>query len=86
MWEEDDAVVRSGQGGESGKLELVCSSAWTWRRGALVEDLMLEPGFRYIVEAIGFDDADEPSTPLEGTQLLLRLYAPGTSVAMVQLD
>lgn len=86
MCEEHDAVVKSSEcesgGGSGAQLELVCSSAWTWRRGALVEDLVLEPGYRYFVEAVGFNDADEPAHPLEGTQLLLRLYAPCTSVVM----
>ena len=54
---------------------LLRSAAWTWRRGALIDPLLLERGQTYLVVPFGAEDQDPGSSQLAGTELLLRLYA-----------
>lgn len=70
-----DATECSVHGLISEPSTLVRSAAWTWRRGALIDSLLLERGQTYLVVPFGAEDQDPGSSGMAGTELLLRLYA-----------
>jgi len=63
-------------------------AAWSWRRGALVESIMVKPGRTYLIAPLGMEDQDklagyaadgvllDNQERLAASKLLLRVYSP----------
>jgi hypothetical protein len=50
---------------------IVRSAAWTWRRGALIDSLMLERGETYLVVPVGAEDQEPGVFLLHSIRFLL---------------